>query len=156
MITSTKAARSVLTCAILGLANLASAEAPDLPQVPANAPRATLQVEYRIDPATLPAGTQCRIELRAIESGTWVKSISTTTYEGRIARSTADEIILTATQIEQRVAQGGPLCDYFPPLVRLYKNTGVGYAPLDEGKEIHIPVRKIRAVELVVPPLSGR
>lgn len=93
----------------------------------------------------LPEGAKCRIEMAPEPSGEFAKTI--TFYEGTIAGSTKDKVLLTSASIEVHAVNHHPL-SHVPFLGRLYKNTGIARSPLEE-KEVPVPVNQIKSITLI-------
>lgn len=93
----------------------------------------------------IPSGVKCRIELHPEATGQFEKTM--TFYEGTIQATTNGNVVLKEASIEHRCTTTTPLTR-IPYVARLFKNTGVGRAPLEE-KEVQIPVEKILTITLM-------
>jgi hypothetical protein len=97
-------------------------------------------------PALIPKGSECRVELRPQEKGR--TETVTTTYEGTIAGSTDEGVMLTVSSVESRTVQKTPGLSEVPLVNRLFRNVGIGRQKVPDVKEVWIPAEKVRSITL--------
>ena len=107
-------------------------------------------IAIEASPTILAKGTECRVELQPdVQSREKTEQV---TYDGTIAETNDEGIMLVVTSEERRLTHTSPYATRVPFGNRLFRNVGIGRSKPKEEKKMWIPNEKIRLVTRLQAP----